>query len=322
MSNALNKYIKFMRGSQAAYDALRKKDDNTLYFITDGNKGYGALYLGNSIISGGDVIINSASLNDLLDVVITKAETNSFLVSDSNGKWINKNLSEVTALIQQELDFGNISSEISGIKTNIITLTNEIGTKADTSYVNQELAKKVNIVDGCRLITAEEAKKLEKLTITDGEITISGSVNAANVNELYDNVIRIVTGSGTAEYDNNQRELMGIAKGAEVNIINAVTNEFSIDENRTLSINVIDASKIQNLSNNKEFAQVINKVDSNTTDLITVKTNISKNTENIITISGKIDTLNKNFEDYVSANNTDIEQLKNILTWKNIIDTI
>jgi hypothetical protein len=37
---------------------------------------------------------------------------------------------------------------------------------------------------------------------------------------------------------------MGIAKGAEVNIINAVTNEFSIDTNRTLSINVVDASKV------------------------------------------------------------------------------
>ena len=50
------KYVRFQRGSQAAYDQLKangKLDENTLYFIySDSNNGSGSLYMGERIISG------------------------------------------------------------------------------------------------------------------------------------------------------------------------------------------------------------------------------------------------------------------------------
>ena len=46
-------YVKFKRGSMAAYQALVKPDRNTLYFISD-NKGINYLYLGENLVSGGN----------------------------------------------------------------------------------------------------------------------------------------------------------------------------------------------------------------------------------------------------------------------------
>ena len=63
-------YVKFQRGSQEAYDALKaagKLDSNTLYFIYKNEAdAVGALYMGNRIISGGDITIASATLKKAL----------------------------------------------------------------------------------------------------------------------------------------------------------------------------------------------------------------------------------------------------------------
>ncbi len=114
--------------------------------------------------------------------------------------------------------------------------------------VNEALEGKVDAVEGSRLITNDEAKKLGALVLEGDNVAISGTVGAAKVQELYDNVLRIVTGSGFAEYDGQQRALLNIAPGAEVNVIQTANlNDFTIDENRTLNLNDIAISKITNL---------------------------------------------------------------------------
>lgn len=99
-------YVKFQRGSQEAYDALKKAgtlDANTLYFIyKDVADSVGALYMGNRIISGGDITIASARLDDLADVVVKGAGTNSFLVKEGDN-WVAKELNDVVALIKENL---------------------------------------------------------------------------------------------------------------------------------------------------------------------------------------------------------------------------
>lgn len=105
-------YVKFQRGSQAAYDKLvtdKRVDDNTLYFIyPEGNSTVGKLYLGSRLISGGDVVLSAASLNDLADVIAAEVQVHDFLVAekvtDAEGKetvaWVNKNVNDVAALIK------------------------------------------------------------------------------------------------------------------------------------------------------------------------------------------------------------------------------
>ena len=76
--------------------------------------------------------------------------------------------------------------------------------------VNEALDSKVDAIEGSRLITSDEAKKLGALVLDGDNVAISGTVGAAKVQELYDNVVRIVTGSGTSEYDGEQKSLLSI----------------------------------------------------------------------------------------------------------------
>lgn len=100
----LNKYVKFMRGTQAAYDALTSKDDNTLYFVYDpANEKVGALYMGDRVISGGDIVLASATLKELADVLADVTKENSFLVQREDGKWDNMAITDVAALIKENM---------------------------------------------------------------------------------------------------------------------------------------------------------------------------------------------------------------------------
>lgn len=78
--------------------------------------------------------------------------------------------------------------------------------------------------NGLRLISQTEINKLAKLNLDNGEITISGSVNANQVKELYDTVVNIVKGSTTdldPDTDGDQLGL-GIEKGAQANKIESI----------------------------------------------------------------------------------------------------
>ena len=121
---------------------------------------------------------------------------------------------------------------------------NEIDELAD------KIAEKVDKVDGSRLITEEEATKLEKLSIDEsGNVGLSGTISAANVQELYNAVVNIVTGSGKGIYDGVQRPLLAIASGAERNIIHSVDeNQLSVNDNRKLSVKAIGMDIVTGLN--------------------------------------------------------------------------
>ena len=64
-------YVKFMRGTQALYDNLATKDQDTLYFVyADASAEKGKLYLGNKLISGSSSIDGEVSISDIADIVI------------------------------------------------------------------------------------------------------------------------------------------------------------------------------------------------------------------------------------------------------------
>jgi len=97
-------YVKFMRGTQALYDSLATKDQDTLYFIYESaNAETGKLYLGNKLISGsssnpsGDI-----SINDVADIIVNNETLadGDLLVYDptagenGEGAWVNKPVTE------------------------------------------------------------------------------------------------------------------------------------------------------------------------------------------------------------------------------------
>lgn len=177
---ALN-YVKFQRGSQAAYDALKttnKLDADTLYFIyPEGNNSVGALYMGNRVISGGDITIASATLDDLADVIVTNAKTNAFLVKGDDGNWIAKDLTDVVSLIKENL--GDIASAAQVFQGTIGT--GETAEDAITRVVN---GKEVNAGDSVILKKLIANGKYEHTAyVYDGTswAAMDGNYNANNV---------------------------------------------------------------------------------------------------------------------------------------------
>lgn len=189
-------YVKFQRGSQAAYDALKtagKLDENTLYFIYAGdNSSVGALYMGNRIISGGDITIASATLDDLADVVISGAGTNSFLVKEG-ANWVAKELDDVIALIKES--FGDVAAPaqvFQGIQANEESAEDAIARLVDTATPVAG--------DSCILKKAIAAGKYEYTAyVFDGEnwAAMDGNYSAENV--YFDSDFTFTEKVGTVE---------------------------------------------------------------------------------------------------------------------------
>ena len=98
MPNVLPGYVRFLRGTKAAFDKIEIKDKDTLYFIYDSeDQTKGSLYLGNKLIGGGNGSTTTATdINDLANVLISNVQDKQILVYDASaGKWINKTPEEI-----------------------------------------------------------------------------------------------------------------------------------------------------------------------------------------------------------------------------------
>lgn len=90
MADMLNNYVKFLRGTPSAYEALTSKDKDTLYFISGVDQKVGKLYLGDILVAGnvtpdGDSIIDS--LGELTDVNL-KGLTEGQVLGYNGTEWV------------------------------------------------------------------------------------------------------------------------------------------------------------------------------------------------------------------------------------------
>lgn len=98
MPNILPGYVRFLRGTKAAFDKIITKDKDTLYFIYDSeDQTKGSLYLGNKLIGGGSGSTTTVTdINDLANVLISNVQDKQILVYDASaGKWVNKTPEEI-----------------------------------------------------------------------------------------------------------------------------------------------------------------------------------------------------------------------------------
>ena len=98
-------YVKFLRGTESAFNKLTTKDNDTLYFVyTSNDASKGSLWLGNKQIvtgtdgSGSDT--TKIDLGDLKNVLMSEAgvKDKDILSYDvSLGKWVNRSIDEIVA---------------------------------------------------------------------------------------------------------------------------------------------------------------------------------------------------------------------------------
>lgn len=177
---------------------------------------------------------------------LTIASAESKYVAKENGK------SLIADTEIERLAKVNENAEVNYIKSvdgNRFTITEagklELNDLTDYVKVTDATAE-----DGLRFINQTEINKLNKLNLDGEDITISGSVNASQVKELYATVANIVKGS-TADLDPDTEgpQLgLGIQEGAQVNFINNInTDIFSIDDSKKLDLVKVPVGKLDSL---------------------------------------------------------------------------
>lgn len=267
-----------------------------------------------------------------------KGNIDSFLRSD--GSWVAIDKMDIYQgngiEITEENDKRIIGVKIADTDTHLISDENGLSINLDEYALNSE-AKANN---GIRYINQIEIDKLNKLVIEDGDITVSGSIEAAQVKNLYTVVENIITGTSVTEDLDPDTEgiqpAFRIEKGAEVNKINSVSNEFSISNTRVLSLNSIPQSKVIGLSDDiakiNKNVQALDKILNGYTDgssgveftgLVARVANLEEMATSYVTITD----FNSVVGDLAQMKNNninimnDIDALQQALTW-NSLDTI
>lgn len=94
-------YVKFARGTPAAFAKLAVKSSDTLYFISEPNATSGILYLGTKIIGDGVGSGGVTELKSLTDVLLSAIGDKQILVYDLQAEqWKNSSVSEVVGIVK------------------------------------------------------------------------------------------------------------------------------------------------------------------------------------------------------------------------------
>ena len=156
------------------------------------------------------------------------------------------------------------------------------------------LAGKVDKQEGYRLMSEQEAQKIEKLVMDeDGSVSISGTVAAGNVDGLAQWITdRASTLEGLTENnftDALLEKLNGIEAGAQKNKIEGTSNEFTISaDGKILSINIVPMEKVEGLPEALAAAGKVDGIKVNGTLLEATEKIVEINTSDLVKASAEV----------------------------------
>ena len=94
-------YVKFTRGTPAAFNKLTTKSSDTLYFISEPNADSGILYLGTKKIGDGVGVTGATKISELQDVILDAIGDKQILVYDlASQKWKNASISTIISVMK------------------------------------------------------------------------------------------------------------------------------------------------------------------------------------------------------------------------------
>lgn len=169
---------------------------------------------------------------------------------------------KVSALNELAVTVNSLSGTLSNVSTKadsnqsaINAINSKLSGIGDTTIIDL-LEDKVSKVEGSRLINADEIAKLEKLSLENGELGISGTVSAGNVTGLPQKIADILNSSDGAGTGNEGALLNGVINSRHLNsnltavITGAVQtsnlneNEFKKDDDGKILLREVNISKL------------------------------------------------------------------------------
>lgn len=212
---------------------------------------------------------------------------------------------------------------------------NDYATKTD-------LETKVDKIDGYSLVSDGDIAKLgtiqtgaeknyisnvsENFTVNQGKleiVSIPNSVNLSNNNTIADlnaalnTKVTKETGKSLVA-DELIAKLAALVPNAEKNVINAVSEEFKVDSDRTLSIVSVNGTKIVELTSNSDFNNLSSQVDSVLTDIEILNNAISTVDANLSAYKTQVANTYVTKVEHKKA----IDDILAILTWQELEDLV
>lgn len=255
--------------------------------------------------------VSNDELTTALEPYAKKTDLPTDYVSDSEFKEAMKAYDTAKVSEGKYADKGKTELALSNIYTKE-EANSLLAGKVDSSVATAE--------EGLRFINQTEINKLSKLNLEGDDITISGSVNASQVKELYPTVVNIIKGSASdldPDIDGNQLGL-GIEEGAQVNKIDSVSTEFTITTAKELQIVNISAEKVGDLStwietNRNTVAGLYPVADAEL--LANLNTTINAETTGILPRTIVLETKVGSLEELTNNHTDRISALETALTW-------
>ena len=288
-------YVKFIRGNQAAFNALNQKDSNTLYFISEDGASTGSLYLGSKLISGG------ASESQLGSIVIENLGDKQILYFDyASNSWKNGSIYDAIGLMggasasndgysglvptpkagQQGLFLRGDGQWAEAVEFNNSNFTKNLSGKV--TLLNFEEAASGDILRKSSVGSLEWVNEETLFTAVNSKISTLQSM----IEQLEGGVVRTIV-SSTDEIDIN-------AEGVDKYIFMVPKTDTS-DTN-----NLYDEYMVVEVDGVKQIEMIGAGLSGNITGYVTTKT-----------FNTTVGAINSRFNDYVSLNkyNTEVGEL-------------
>lgn len=194
-------YVKFLRGTTAAYDKVAIKAEDTLYFIADDNSDHGRVYLGSTLMATG-------SLDELVNVSVSAAENKNLLGYDTTTQtW-------VPMTIEQALG-GSVIKETQVFEIPVAAGANHAEEIAGQTATATLQAGDIAIVKE----TIADDKQQYTAYVYNGSVwaAMDGNYDASNV--YFSNDITYTTNVGTLQLTNGATSATLAAKGKSLESI-------------------------------------------------------------------------------------------------------
>ena len=298
-------YVKFRKGSLQAYQNLALKDDDTLYFIVDQDDDNVQLYLGPTLISGGE--ISDLSIGDLQDTSIGGLADKQILVYDSNaGAWVNTNYRN---LIEEFVGATENSAGVSGLVPAPGEGNTNLFLRSDGEWVSIEQPDNEITLTGENPISVDENGVIKLLTDNTTIGIIEKGLSIVGFEDANVGAIPTKTENGLEWIvpDNSQITTLTAtveAIDAKVDSLKTIVGEQSVyDDNGTevtpasgLCADIINLNNsIENINDNLSVA--LDDIEEVKNTIGEMNEDISQVKDNIITVNATLGSLSENKAD-------------------------
>jgi hypothetical protein len=291
-----NGYVKFVRGTPAAWASIATKDPDTLYFIAEVGATKGVLYLGDRVITGED---QTFSIRDLTDVLISEnVSTNSLLTYDGE-RWVNQSALEIISTYIDEMDGATEEQDGStGLVPAPKAGEHNFFLRGDGTWVNPtaELQQSVQGLD----------TKVKSLDTTIGNLVGTDSnktIRAIAVEEM-----QKVVGGASEAFDTLLEVEQWIEKNKEVADLADLMSDVNNLNDAVFGVEATDESEAV-----PGLVEVVSGLD----DLI----NGTPEKEGILTKLSAVDATFINVNREITNTNNRVTTLENRLKWGNLVET-